>query len=98
MCVCLYETRAYVLTTPFHVAKMANHDDNAHSLLFLDDILAAREEDEDDHMLGALYYFLFHATSWAWATSQTTLLFCPLSFVRLFTAHDGGLCLGQTTN
>ena len=25
---------------------MANHDDNAHSLLFLDDILAAREEDE----------------------------------------------------
>ena len=25
---------------------MANHDDNARSLLFLDDILAAREEDE----------------------------------------------------
>ena len=38
--------RAYVLTTPFHAAKMAFHDENAHSLPFLDDVVAAREEDE----------------------------------------------------
>ena len=37
--------RAYVLTTPFHVAKMASHDDNAHTLPYVDDGVAAREED-----------------------------------------------------
>ena len=44
--------RSYVLTTPFHVPTMAPHDDNGHSLPFVDDIVAAREADEavtDDH-------------------------------------------------
>ena len=38
--------RAHVLATPFHVAKMASHDDNAHSLPFVYGVVAAREEDE----------------------------------------------------
>ena len=47
--ICSYEMRAYVLATPFHVAKMASHDDNAYSLPFAHDIVAAREEDEAGH-------------------------------------------------
>ena len=51
---------------------MANHDDNARSLLFLDDSLAAREEDEaviED----------FYATSWASATSHSPFVLSSCS-------------------
>ena len=40
---CVYEMHSFVLTAPLHVAKMASHDDNALSLPFVDDIVAAEE-------------------------------------------------------
>ena len=81
---------------------MANHDDNARSLLFLDDILAAREEDE------AVIEDFYEASTDV--EDEEVGFFCsmpphgpgqpakqPFCFVLLFTAHDGGLCSGQTT-
>ena len=69
---------------------MANHDDNAHSLLFLDDILAAREEDEA--VIEDVHPFCSMPPHGPGQPAKQ-----PFCFVLLFTAHDGGLCSGQTT-